>query len=90
MKLNRDKLLSDFAVNFNLRHYSKSVESELSTDLTEQKLLVRSVVTRFLADPEQFEGVGKMGAAAGAAAGARAAAAAAEARGQRRETRQRV
>jgi len=37
----------------------KSVEVELSTDLTEQKLLVRSIVTRFLADPDQFRDVGK-------------------------------
>ena len=37
----------------------KSVEVELSTDLTEQKLLVRSIVTMFLADPDQFKDVGK-------------------------------
>ena len=41
------------------RQIRKSVENELSTDLTEQKLLVRSIVTRFLADPEQFTDVGK-------------------------------
>jgi len=37
------------------RQIRKSVENELSTDLTEQKLLVRSIVTRFLADPDQFK-----------------------------------
>ena len=41
------------------RQIRKSVEADLSTDLTEQKLLVRSVINRFLADPEQFKDVGK-------------------------------
>jgi hypothetical protein len=41
------------------RQIRKGVETELDTDLTEKKLLVRGIVTSFLADPSQFDDVVK-------------------------------
>lgn len=41
------------------RQIRKGVETELDTDLTEKKLLVRGIVTRFLEDPSHFADVGK-------------------------------
>ena len=49
------------------RQIRKGVETELDTDLTEKKLLVRGIVTQFLEDPSHFDDVGvKTSAAAGA------------------------
>ena len=50
------------------RQIRKAVETELGADLSEKKLVIRAVVTKFLADPGAFDEAGGDDAAAADAA----------------------